>query len=75
MFHVDDMFDKMVVISSNGLVKVLLSLFLLFHCSLVLYCILGFHSILSGGVGSQPKKSGLNLRDVGIELETLLHSC
>jgi len=53
---VDDIFEKMPVMASRGLFKVLLSLLLLLHCFPVLFLISSCHSILGSGLGSVLEK-------------------
>jgi len=50
------MFEKMYVIASRGLIKVLLNILLFHHCFLVFLLPLSYHSILGSDLGSGPKK-------------------
>lgn len=50
------MFDEIPVMTSRGMVKVLLRLLLFHHYFLVLYLIMSFPSILGSGLYSGPKK-------------------
>ena len=50
------MFDKMFVMASRGLVKVLLGLLILLHCFPVLFLISSYHSIIGSGLGSRREK-------------------
>lgn len=54
--HVNDMFHKMPVMASRGLINVLFNLFILLHCFLVLLLLLSYHSILGSDLGCWPKK-------------------
>ena len=54
--HDCDMFDKIAVMDSGDLIKVLFNLLLLHHCFPVLLLILSYHSIFGSDLGSGPEK-------------------
>ena len=55
-FNICDMFDKMHVMASRVLVKVLFNLLIFHHCFLVILLLLSYHSILGSDLGSGAKK-------------------
>lgn len=56
IFHICDMFNKILVMAYRGLIKVLLILFLLHHYFPISLLLLSYHSILGNDMGSGPEK-------------------
>jgi hypothetical protein len=54
--HICDMFDKMLVMASRGLVKGLFNYFILHHCFPIILLFSRCHSILGSDLGSGPEK-------------------
>jgi len=54
--HACDMFDKILVMASRGLIKVLFNLLLLHHCFPIILLLLIYHSILGNDSGFGPEK-------------------